>query len=254
MSKLRVSEVFGPTVQGEGPAAGQRCGFLRLGGCNLTCRWCDTAYTWDWTGVSDVARERGRPFDPKAETYFSEPGEIAGWLVTLDVPLLVVSGGEPLLQQQPLTATLLRYRLRSRAKHRPVRVEVETNGTRPPDLRLVEQVNRFVVSPKLDHSRAGPREVRVVPDVLNRFAELHAEGAADVAFKFVVQTAADLDEVAGIVAEVERGGVPVWVMPEGRTVEAVTGVLAAVADGVVAAGWNLSGRLHLQAWGDVRGH
>jgi 7-carboxy-7-deazaguanine synthase len=44
---LVVSEVFGPTIQGEGPHAGQRAAFVRLGGCNLTCTWCDTAYTWD---------------------------------------------------------------------------------------------------------------------------------------------------------------------------------------------------------------
>lgn len=251
MTKLAVSEVFGPTIQGEGPAAGRRCGFLRLGGCNLTCRWCDTAYTWDWTGVSDAARERGGPFDPKAELYSCEPTEIAAWLVGLDVPLLVVSGGEPLLQQSALTSTLLRYRLRSRHLGRGVRVEVETNGTRAPDGRLVEQVDRFVVSPKLDHSRAGPRKVRVVPDVLGRFARVHADGSADVALKFVVRTVGDLEEVAGIAAEV--AGVPVWVMPEGRTVEGVTAVLRDVADGVVAAGWNLSGRLHIQAWGDVRG-
>jgi organic radical activating enzyme len=38
---LVVSEIFGPTVQGEGTSMGRRCGFLRLGGCNLDCAWCD---------------------------------------------------------------------------------------------------------------------------------------------------------------------------------------------------------------------
>ena len=45
---LVVSEVFGPTVQGEGPSAGRLCGFVRLGRCNLACDFCDTGYTWDW--------------------------------------------------------------------------------------------------------------------------------------------------------------------------------------------------------------
>ena len=44
---LPVSEVFGPTIQGEGPHAGRRVYFVRLGGCNLSCSWCDSAYTWD---------------------------------------------------------------------------------------------------------------------------------------------------------------------------------------------------------------
>jgi len=44
---LRVAELFGPTVQGEGPAAGERAAFVRLSGCPLACAWCDTPYTWD---------------------------------------------------------------------------------------------------------------------------------------------------------------------------------------------------------------
>ena len=42
---LVVAEVFGPTVQGEGPSAGRRASFIRLGGCNLHCDWCDTKFT-----------------------------------------------------------------------------------------------------------------------------------------------------------------------------------------------------------------
>lgn len=41
---LLVSEVFGPTVQGEGKHCGRIAAFVRLGGCNLHCRWCDTPY------------------------------------------------------------------------------------------------------------------------------------------------------------------------------------------------------------------
>ena len=48
-ASLAVSEIFGPTLQGEGPSSGRRAMFLRLAGCNLSCSWCDTAYTWDWS-------------------------------------------------------------------------------------------------------------------------------------------------------------------------------------------------------------
>src|SRR5262245_52198924 len=56
---LVVSEVFGPTWQGEGPSIGRRCGFVRLGRCNLACTWCDTPYTWDWERY-DPAKELHR--------------------------------------------------------------------------------------------------------------------------------------------------------------------------------------------------
>ena len=47
--ELVVSEIFGPTWQGEGPSLGRRCGFVRLGRCNLACTFCDThALSFGW--------------------------------------------------------------------------------------------------------------------------------------------------------------------------------------------------------------
>ena len=60
---LVVSEVFGPTFQGEGPSSGQRAMFVRLGRCNLDCAFCDTAYTWDWTRYDPDAELRRRSVD-----------------------------------------------------------------------------------------------------------------------------------------------------------------------------------------------
>ena len=40
-------EVFGPTIQGEGAEAGLPCNFVRLGGCDFRCSWCDTMYAVD---------------------------------------------------------------------------------------------------------------------------------------------------------------------------------------------------------------
>lgn len=44
MSAIRISEIFGPTVQGEGALIGRLTVFVRTGGCDFRCRWCDTLY------------------------------------------------------------------------------------------------------------------------------------------------------------------------------------------------------------------
>jgi 7-carboxy-7-deazaguanine synthase len=41
---ILISEIFGPTVQGEGPLVGRPTVFVRTGGCDYRCAWCDTLY------------------------------------------------------------------------------------------------------------------------------------------------------------------------------------------------------------------
>jgi len=42
--RIRISEIFGPTIQGEGPLIGRPTVFVRTGGCDYRCSWCDTLY------------------------------------------------------------------------------------------------------------------------------------------------------------------------------------------------------------------
>ena len=55
---IKVSEIFGPTVQGEGPLIGKPTVFVRTGGCDYRCTWCDTLYAVlpeysnNWTAMS----------------------------------------------------------------------------------------------------------------------------------------------------------------------------------------------------------
>lgn len=44
---IRVSEIFGPTIQGEGVLIGQPTVFVRTGGCDYRCSWCDTLHAVD---------------------------------------------------------------------------------------------------------------------------------------------------------------------------------------------------------------
>lgn len=50
--KIPVMEVFGPTIQGEGMVMGQKTMFVRTAGCDYSCSWCDSSFTWDGTGKS----------------------------------------------------------------------------------------------------------------------------------------------------------------------------------------------------------
>lgn len=84
---IRVSEIFGPTVQGEGPLIGRPTVFVRTGGCDYRCRWCDTLYA-----VLPEFREQWKLMSPAG--IMREVERLAG-----SVPILVsLSGGNPALQ------------------------------------------------------------------------------------------------------------------------------------------------------------
>lgn len=225
---LVVAEVFGPTFQGEGPSLGRRAGFVRLGRCNLDCTWCDTPFTWDWDR-----------YDPAVELHGAEVAEVVTRLEAMDPGIVVVTGGEPLLQQRRLVPLLEACRARG------WEVEVETNGTRAPDPSVVGLVARWNVSPKLANSGVEERD-RIRPGAL---AALLATGRA--AFKFVVATEADLDEVGDLVEAHDLA--PVWIMPEGTDPATLVERSQALADPVLARGWNLTTRLHVLLWNDQRG-
>ncbi len=232
-SSLVVSEIFGPTFQGEGPSLGRRCAFVRLGGCNLHCRWCDTAYTWDWTGRNGIS------YDPGKELSKMTVGEVWANLAARGADMLVVSGGEPLLQQDRLSGLLVKARTAAWW------VELETAGTIAPSPDLVRLVDRFNVSPKLENSANALKE-RYVPKVLDVF-----QATGKVAWKFVAIDENDLDEIAALVDRHRLS--PVYVMPEGVTAEAVTRHAEAITEGVLRRGWNLTTRLHILLYGNRRG-
>jgi 7-cyano-7-deazaguanosine (preQ0) biosynthesis protein QueE len=225
---LVVSEVFGPTFQGEGPTLGRRAAFVRLGRCNLDCSWCDTPYTWDW----------GR-FDPAAELAERPVDRVVAEVEAMGVDRVVVTGGEPLLQQRRLVPFL------EAATARGWAVEVETNGTIVPTAATVAAVERFNVSPKTSNSGVSA-ERAVVPEAL---AALLASGKA--AFKFVATGIEDLDEIGALVRD--HGLAPVYVMPEGTDAATLTARGRSLADAVSARGWHLTTRLHILLWGDTRG-
>ncbi len=83
---LKLSEIFF-SIQGEGPLIGMPSLFFRLYDCNLSCSWCDTPYA--------------RPPHPFIE---KNPEElISFWKENYpEIPYIVITGGEPLLQQETI--------------------------------------------------------------------------------------------------------------------------------------------------------
>jgi 7-carboxy-7-deazaguanine synthase len=96
-----ITEIF-KSIQGEGTRAGLPCIFVRLTGCNLRCTWCDTAYAFHGGKKMSVEEVLGR-VDELAGRREGMSGAQAA------VPLVELTGGEPLLQEEivPLTEKLI---------------------------------------------------------------------------------------------------------------------------------------------------
>ena len=138
-----VREIF-YTLQGEGRNAGRPAVFCRFSGCNLwtgreadrhraVCQFCDT----DFVGVG---ADGGRFSDASslAEAVLSRWPAVQAGRATGGRPLVVCTGGEPLLQ---LDATVI-----AALHERGFEVAVETNGTQP----APEGLDHVCVSPKAD--------------------------------------------------------------------------------------------------------
>jgi len=95
-----ITEIF-KSIQGEGTRAGLPCIFVRLTGCNLRCTWCDTAYAFHGGTKMSVEEVLSR-VDELA-------GRSGGAASGAKVPLVELTGGEPLLQEEiyPLADKLI---------------------------------------------------------------------------------------------------------------------------------------------------
>jgi len=101
---LQVTEIFA-SIQGETSYVGLPFAFVRLTGCNLRCRYCDTTYAYD----------AGEEFSLQ---------EVVSRVEHFGIPRVTVTGGEPLLQPEA-------FRLVATFLDRGFTVLVETNGTVP---------------------------------------------------------------------------------------------------------------------------
>lgn len=230
-------EIFS-SLQGEGPSAGMPVAFVRLSRCNLACTWCDTAYTWRFEGDNRPHRD-GIAFDRKANQVTLSPEETAARIAALGQKRLVITGGEPLLQAGALAEMLA---------HLPdIAVEIETNGTVAPPVRLDVRVDQYNVSPKLSHS-GNPAELALIPERLDAWA---TEPRAFL--KFVVASPADVDEVLALNRRYRFRPERVFLMAEGTSTAALRARQAWLSDLCLEHGFRMSDRMHIHLYGDTRG-
>jgi len=214
-ASLNLVEIFS-SVQGEGIDVGRSTLFVRLGECDLRCRWCDTPHSWKPAARCRIETRRGTA----AFREVPNPVEIAtieAAAEDLDLAehrFVSLTGGEPLLQPEGLRAL-------ARALHgRGPRVHLETHGLHADALaHVIEWIDVVSMDWKLasDVRRADAGRDAAPEDFHAqhaRFLEVARRGA-EVAVKLVVTPSTrpeEIDAVCAGIAGVDRA-VPLIVQP-----------------------------------------
>lgn len=234
---LKVCEIYGPVKQGEGKSVGKDVLFLRLSGCNLQCIWCDTPYTWNWIGTKFAHPEK---YDRASETQVMSADEILNEITNLShsTRSLVISGGEPMLQQKQLISLL------KILKSNCFWIEVETNGTIVPRVEFAKLVDQFNCSPKLANSTMS-QNLRENEEALTALS-----GNLKTSFKFVVSSVRDIEEILRMVTK--YGMEEVYLMPEGRTPDELVAHETVTKNLCSQYGFHFSPRLHIVEFGSMR--
>jgi len=223
---MRVSEIF-YSLQGEGFLVGVPSVFVRLAGCSLRCRWCDTKYAWDEAAGAYYSVER-----------------IVRTVRRWPCNFVVVTGGEPMINPDLATKSdlpELANALKACDKH----ITIETAGIAfVPDM----PCDLMSISPKLSNST--PAEPQL--------AAMHEDSRLDIAvlrelidnysyqLKFVVDTQADLAEIQQTIEEVGNvDTAKVMLMPQAKTRDELLAKSPMVAEMCKKAGFAFCQRLQL---------
>ncbi|WLR52839.1 7-carboxy-7-deazaguanine synthase QueE [Bacillus tianshenii] len=109
---IPVLEIFGPTIQGEGMAAGRKTMFVRTAGCDYRCSWCDSAFTWDGSAKDEIV-------PMSADTIVERVFEIGGDCFDH----VTISGGNPALLESI-------GELVTKLNERGIQTALETQGSK----------------------------------------------------------------------------------------------------------------------------
>ena len=203
--------------------------FVRIAGCPLRCRWCDTKYAW--------SKEAGRRYSID---------EIAHTVQKWPCRFVVITGGEPMVDPD---LTHLVQELKAADKH----ITIETAGIAYiPDL----PCDLMSISPKLSNS---------VPDD-EKLAAIHKNSKVDLAvlgelidnynyqLKFVVDSVNDLPEIRELLDKINNVDIEkVMLMPQAATRDELLTKSPMVADLCKQTGFAFSQRIQVLLWNNERG-
>lgn len=160
---LRVVEIFGPTIQGEGAYIGRPTVFVRFGGCDYRCLWCDTMHA--------VGKQYAHQWAKKtAQDILNEVDELTG-----EQPILItISGGNPAIQQ------LEEFLQLGKAKGYTFSMETQGSVSKP----WFNQLDQLTLSPKPPSSGEDT-------DWAKLDACIQAAGTVETSLKVVVFDRAD---------------------------------------------------------------
>ncbi len=226
------------TIQGEGINSGRPSVFIRLSLCNLHCTWCDTPYTWNW---EETEWKTTSNIKYKKKDYIIElsVAQIIDELNKYPCRNLVITGGEPLIQQTEIASLL--NSLQSEWS-----VEIETNGTIVPDKIPQMHMVQYNVSPKLPRS-GNNQDIALKPKPLNWFSEYKLSY-----FKFVISALDDIETIKNLQSLFNIPKQQIVLMPQGTNSEALRASSQEIIDLCLKHGYRFSDRLHVHVWGNTR--
>lgn len=211
-----VSEIF-YSLQGEGPHIGKPFIFIRFGGCNLQCSWCDTKYTWHPDHIDYKWLDKGAVSDT-IQKLRQETG----------CTNVVFTGGEPAMWQPQMKEIQEAFP--------ECNYDIETNGS----IALSGNFRLVVVSPKFTSSGNKPYELKILP-------------AENVVYKFVMSEQEDIEELLEIQAKYSIPSDKIYLMPEGTTNEVLQKRSPWVAELCRQHGFSFTPRLDVLLWDNDRG-
>jgi 7-carboxy-7-deazaguanine synthase len=240
--KIRVSEIFGPTIQGEGVVIGQPTVFVRMGGCDYRCSWCDSLHA-----VDSQFRDDWTPMS--VDEIWAEVEQLSG-----GVPLMVsLSGGNPAIQ--PLGELI------AHGHQRGYRFALETQGSIARD--WFADLDVLVLSPK-PPSSGMETDWAALADCLERAAS--SDKGPRTVLKFIVFDEADYRYAKA--ASARHPHLPIYLQPGNHTppppddddaVIDMDGIMTRMhwlVDRVMQDRWftaTVLPQLHVLLWGNKRG-